>query len=627
MTRAVFAAILLGLSPALAGAQVVDTLTRVDTLRADTTDYTALFLRSQQEARRPAPAPPRVGAGTLLPGDSRIIFDRDSILWSGAETVSELLTKVPGVFLLRGGWLGRPELPNYQAHGAASVEYLVDGIPYQPVAGDTVMVDPSLLPLSMIDRVEIERMPGQLRVWLFTHRNDRVAPYSRIGIASGDLRVERYQGELEKRSVRGPGFAVAFDHFGVPVETGGGGYTNTQGIIRLSYARSPTAGFEVQFWQMSANRDPVLDEATGDTLSAVRHGRRRDLTGRVYLASKGSLGLQANLLLSHTQWVDEVRGDSVLVETPVLDASGNQTALDTTYTFEKYHRSLDQAGVVLGYRAAAAELMGSTFLRSGWTPFEVRARGSLAPVRFLTASIEGVLAHHAESRSSRWITARGGLTLPLGFTASAVWRYGDQVYHPAIRTDTAQHVDDRSVMLSWRNSLVDLEGAFVTNAKFDPATYDQYPTISFIAPSDLLTRTDWVTASGRISPRQWFSVSGWFSNPVRYSPEGQPPSHAMVAATIQSKFLPTFRSGIFNLKLQVSMERWGAGVLGRTADSVAINLPAVTYYRGYIGLQLGSFMAYYDRYNMQGNQNVAHVPGLLIPGFASTFAVRWEFRN
>ncbi len=161
MTRTVLAAALLGLCPALAGAQVVDSLSRVDSLRADTTDYTALFLRSQQEARRPAPAPPRIGAGTLLPGGSRMIFDRDSIIWSGAETVSELLTRVPGVFLLRGGWLGRPELPNYQAHGPASVEYLVDGIPYLPIAGDTVMVDPSLLPLSMIDRMEIERLPAR----------------------------------------------------------------------------------------------------------------------------------------------------------------------------------------------------------------------------------------------------------------------------------------------------------------------------------------------------------------------------------------------------------------------------------------------------------------------------------
>ena len=193
--------------------QVVDTV-RVDSLRPDTTDYTALFLRSQQEAKRLVPVSPRIGAGTLLPANTRFVMDRDSIAWFGAETVGDLLTRIPGLFLLRGGWIGRPELPSYQAHGAGSVEYLVDGFPYQPIGPDSVTVDPSLFPLSFIDRVEVERSPGQLRVWLFTHRNDRAAAYSRIGIASGDRRIERYQGQLEKRGVRGLGFGLAFDHLG-----------------------------------------------------------------------------------------------------------------------------------------------------------------------------------------------------------------------------------------------------------------------------------------------------------------------------------------------------------------------------------------------------------------------------
>jgi len=596
-----------------ASAQVVDSA-RVDSIRRDTTDYTALFLRSQQEARRLAPVAPRIGANALLPSGARVVFDRDSIIWSGAETVSEVLTRIPGVFLLRGGWLGRPELPNYQAHGATSVEYVVDGIPYLPIGGDTLMVDPSTLPLSLIDRMEVERFPGQLRVWLFTHRNDRVAPFSRIGVASGDLRIERYQGELEKRSARGPGFAVSFDHLGVPrtQESDAGSYTNTQGMVRLSYVRSPRAGVEAQFWQSSVNREAILDGV--DTLSEARHGRRRDWTARVYYAGGEQLGPRVDFLLSRTQWVDEIRGDSVVQE-------------DSTKTFEKYHRQLTQAGVLVGLRSRAAELDGSMFLRSHWTRLELTSRASIAPLRWFAASVEGVVQRHSRGRSSKWLTARSGVTLPLGLTASAVWRYGDRVYAPMLRTDSAQRVDDRSISLAWHSSFADLEGSFITNAPFRPAGYDQFPTIAFITASDLLTRTDWVTVAGRVSPRQWLSVSGWFSNPARYTPEGQPPQHAIVSASIQSKFLPTFKSGIFNLKVSVSMERWGAGVLGQTADSLPITLPAVTYYRGYIGLQLGSFTAYYDRYNLQGTQNVAHVPGLLVPGFASTFAVRWEFRN
>jgi len=604
--------------------QVVDTV-RADSLRPDTTDYTALFLRSQQESRRLIPVPPRVGAGALLPAHSRLVFDRDSVVWFGAETVSDLLSRIPGIFLLRGGWIGRPELPNYQAHGPASVEYVVDGMPYLPIGPDSVMVDPSLFPLSLMDRMEIERNPGQLRVWLFTRRNDRSAPYSRIGVASGDLRIERYQGQLEKRSARGPGFGLAFDHLGVPVQTELGAYANTNAMIRLEYVRSARSGVEARFWQSSLDREPLL--SAGDTVSAPRHGRRRDLTARAYLAGANGLGPRADLLLSRTQWVDEVAVDSTPVVTEIRDSLGAVTGLDTTWTVDKVHRGATQAGLVLGYRAAAVGLDGSAFWRSTWTPLDFRLRGSVAPVRWFTASLEGVVLRHEQERTSRWLTARGGLTLPLGFSAGAVWRYGTQVFHPAQAADTAQDLDDRSVVVAWRSSFADLEGGFTTNKGFAPAGYAQYPGIAFIAPSTLRTRNDWVTLAGRISPRQWLSVSGWFNNPVRSSPEGQPPKHAQVAATIQSKFLPTFKSGIFNLKLQVSMERWGTGVLGQTADSLPVVLPALTYYRGYIGLQLGSFMAWYNRYNMQGGQNVFHVPGLLIPGYASTFGVRWEFAN
>ena len=234
------AGLLLAAQASLLAAQVVDT-TRADSLARDTTDYTALFLKAQQDAKRLIPVLPRIGAGTLLPFRSRVVFDRDSILWHNAETVSDVLTKVPGVFLLRGGWAGRPELPAYQARGSTSVEYVLDGVPYLPIGQDSLMVDPTLLPLSFLQRIEIEKLPGQLRVLLFTHRHDRSVPYSRIGIASGDLQIARYQGQLEKSSSKGLNFSVAFDHFSVPAQPSvSGDYSNTQGWLRLGYVPTTT---------------------------------------------------------------------------------------------------------------------------------------------------------------------------------------------------------------------------------------------------------------------------------------------------------------------------------------------------------------------------------------------------
>jgi len=296
---------------------------------------------------------------------------------------------------------------------------------------------------------------------------------------------------------------------------------------------------------------------------------------------------------------------------------------DTTFSVDKHHRGISQVGAIAAYRLPLASLDGSVFWRSTWTPLEVRARGAVSPVSRLTLSLDGAYQRHDGSRTSSWLTVRGGLELPLGFWGSAVWRKGKAVDQPALRADSSQSVDDRSVSLAWRRKVVELEGSFTTNAAFRPAGYAQYPQLIRIAPTG---RTDWLTLSGRVTPRQWLILSGWYNTPRSGQPEGQPPKHLLLNATIQSKFLPTYKSGIFNLKMQVSLEHWNAGVLAQDTAGTKLNLPSATFLRGFLGIQIGSFTAYYDRYNMQGSDK-SYVPGLLIPRYRQTFGVRWEFAN
>jgi hypothetical protein len=626
------AGLLLAAQAAVASAQVVDT-TRADSLARDTVDYTAQFLKAQQDARRLIPVPLRIGAGALLPAHTRSVFNRDSIFWHNAETVSDLLTKVPGVFVLRGGWTGRPELPTYQGRGATSVEYVVDGIPYEPMGQDSVMVDPSLLPMSFLERIEIERLPGQLRVYLFTHRHDRSVPFSRIGIASGDLQIARYQGALEKRSSKGFGFAAAFDHLAVPSQPGASGdYSNTQGRIRLEYVPSARFAAEIQYRLSSPDREVVVaDPAPRDTLSAARHGSRSDLTARVFLARRNDgLGPRLDLIASRTNWVDEIQKDSTQAIVNQLEVDGVLVHAETVFVTSRHQRGITQIGALLGYRLPAASLEGSAFYRSAWTPLEVRARGGIAPTSRLTASLEGVYRRHDGSRTSQWVTARGGLNLPLGFKASAVWRRGSEVALPAITSDSAQDLDDRSLIASWQRGFAEVEASYSWNAGYRPTAFAQFPHLASIAPSG---RTEWLTVNARVAPRQWLVLDGWYSTPQGTRPEGQPPTHSIINGTIQSKFLPTFRSGIFNLKLQFTMENWGTGVIGRDLNGDPVTLKGATQTRYYIGLQIGAFTAYYNRYNALGTR-LPYVPdsdpgrpGLGPPRFASTFGVRWEFAN
>src|SRR6185295_7460142 len=210
--------------------------TGLDSLGRDTVNTTERYLKEQALANVRVSVLPLVGVEGPRPSFTRIVFNRYSIEWGHAATVGDLLTQVPGVFLWRGGYIGRPEPVNYRGRGASSAEYYLDGVPYVPAGVDSVAVDPAQFSISFLDRIEVERGPGQIRVYLFTRRHDRVAPRSRIAVARGDNNFARYEASLERRFTNGPGFALGADYLSSPTASGvSSNYSNTQVWAQGSY--------------------------------------------------------------------------------------------------------------------------------------------------------------------------------------------------------------------------------------------------------------------------------------------------------------------------------------------------------------------------------------------------------
>ncbi len=597
-------------------AQVPDSL-RADSLAAvDTTDYSALFLRSHEESRERVPVYPRLGRTGLLPALARRVIDRDSLEWHAAQTVSDLIAKVPGVYIARGGWVGRPEPVHFQGRGMASAEYLIDGFPMLPLGADSISVDPSLLPLSFFDRVEIERLPGQLRIHLFTRQHDRLPPRTRVGVASGDFDIARYLGSLERRSRGGFGFVVAADHLAIPLRTGDqGAYSSTQFWLQMSYVpqNGPLKAM-AQIIRGGFDRGVIRaiepgGQTLGDSLSLGIDGGRTDAQASlIYQPRTDGLGLRAALLAGYSSW------------------SEDSTALSLG-TPDGHIRWIDQAlwqfGAQLGVRSRTASFDATAWHRTRWTPIDVRATLGVNPVAPITLSAEGVYRQHEQDRISQWVTGRAGIALPLGFRATGQVRTGSVVASPTLLDEPAQDLTDLGGLVALGGSRLWAEVGYWRTSGFAPSAFPLYPAIGSIAPS---RQTNWLTVSGRIAPFQWFSIDGWYSNPINGRPDGQPPTHSIVNATLQSRFLPTFRSGIFALKLQGSMETWGTGTAGRTADGEPITLKGATFIRAHIQLKIGDFVAYYDRANFQASR-LGYVPDLAMLRLASTFGVRWEFSN
>lgn len=99
-----------------------------------------------------------------------------------------------------------------------------------------------------------------------------------------------------------------------------------------------------------------------------------------------------------------------------------------------------------------------------------------------------------------------------------------------------------------------------------------------------------------------------------------------VNGSIRSRFLRHFKSGVFELKGELGLERWGQGVIGRDLTGAAIIQPSANYLRGRVQLRIQTFMVYFERSNITG-ETVGYVPGLVIPNLATTFGFKWEFTN
>ncbi|HEX2219967.1 MAG TPA: TonB-dependent receptor [Gemmatimonadales bacterium] len=579
-------------------AQIPDDTLAPDSLAEDTVDYTARFLEAQERVALRVPVLAQLERPGPRPALTRTVFTRDSIEWGHATTVGDLLAQVPGVFLWRGGFVGRPEPVNFQARGAGSTEYYLDGLPYVPAGVDSVAVDPALLSISFLERMEVERWPGLLRIYLFTRRHDRLAPRSRIAIARGEGDFARYEGSLERRFSNGLGFGIAADYLNSPTASGrSSSYSNTQFWLQGSYIPSSKIGVQYQLLRSAPNRRPfvVADPISDDTIGLGFDARRTDAQLRLsWRADEGGLGPRLDLLYGRTSW----DGGSV-------------------------EQRISQFGGALAYRTPTFSAGASAYHRTRWTALDVRGTFGWTPTPAVTARAEAVHQRHYGGRNSSFVALAAGLQPVRGFALTGSARIGNVVTAPAITADTAQDISDYEAALGWERQRLGLRLAFSRTAAFSPFGYAEFPGVASLGT---VPDAEWVTARVRLAPLRWLTLEGWYSDPRDIIPEGVPPTHSMTAVTLRSKFLRQFPSGVFDLKLRLSVESWGTGVIGRDAAGLPITLGGATFFRTLLQIQLQSFSLFWDRGNLTASE-LTYVPGFELPAYGTVFGVRWEFLN
>ena len=217
---------------------------RPDSLLADTTrrDTTRVVRDSIQAPFATAPMPP-------LAGDvETYVWDRASIFTSGAQTLTDLLQRVPGVTDFRAGWLLTPEQVSY-AGAFGRVRIFYDGIELDPLdartarapvgvegAGANGPTDLATIELWPLEQVAVERGATELRVHLRSWRVRSTTPDTRTDIATGEPNTNQFRGFFGRRFENGAGVQFGFQQLSTGQASIGGDGDQLGLVARVGWA-------------------------------------------------------------------------------------------------------------------------------------------------------------------------------------------------------------------------------------------------------------------------------------------------------------------------------------------------------------------------------------------------------
>jgi hypothetical protein len=177
----------------LPAADTADRRARTDTLKAPL-------------ARAEMPLGAEIGAGYR--------WDREALFSSGAQTLADLLERIPGATTFRSGWIAAPSHTGYLGD-LSRVRIFYDGVELEPLDPRTGgLLDIGEVQLWTLEELAVERGPDELRVHLRSWRVRRTTPDTRTDVTTGDQDTNLYRGFFGKRSASGYALQLAAQQYG-----------------------------------------------------------------------------------------------------------------------------------------------------------------------------------------------------------------------------------------------------------------------------------------------------------------------------------------------------------------------------------------------------------------------------
>ena len=533
-----------------------------------------------------------------FPKGSRYTFTLDSILFSSARTLSDLLGHIPGVYVARGGWYGEPEIVLYGGRGPASLELYWDGVPMVPLGRDSVYLDPARIPLGPIERVDVIVLPASLRVYLVTSQHRPTTPRTQVGVVSGQADIADYRAGYTTRSRSGFGVSLLADWASIGTSSPGittppfgtsdiwikADYVPPGGRVGASFQVSSSS------WHRATASDNRVDgwrQDRRDRLLRFFVAERDDGVGWRVTASLGTSGISHDTLVTRRT-----------VSFANLEAS-------------QAWRTATVSGVA---RFGAAGAPQQFEARAGWMPLSPITLAGSFRQSFYTANRYGWRAY-----------GTAGLALPLGFSARAEASWQEDAEAALVTTDAMHRALDVAAWLRFENRLLTVEVGRGRRDPFAPLGFAQgIKSVDSLNPTPL---TEFVAAHATLHIVPGVTLTGWYFDPVVGGGDLEPPRHGRVSVTFYSKFWRVFKSGIFALRGEVAMESWSRSAFGGLDTTGAtLGMTGSSFVDTNLEMQLAGVTLFWSVANINITRS-SYVTGLGYPKSVQQYGARWFFTN
>ncbi len=199
-------------------------------------------------------------------------WTRDSLFMTGAFTLTDLLERVPGFTALRGGYLQAPAVGAYLGE-TARIRVFYDGLELDALnPRNGAPLDLSTIPIWSAEELRIERGADEIRVYIRSWRADRVTPYTRVDIGTGDQETNLYRAFFGKRWKHGEALQFAAQQYSTTPSRLGASSNAFNFFTRLGWARAGWSG-DVFLMRGSPHRGIMFAAERADSIPDLSASR------------------------------------------------------------------------------------------------------------------------------------------------------------------------------------------------------------------------------------------------------------------------------------------------------------------------------------------------------------------